>query len=94
MLAVSEADGCNTISSHQNRDKTSDEVPVVLQRGGEMVSYRVTSEFGTYQHGDKELLVQPPASAGTGHTITEIEEASPTGTDFLINPEFGKCIHN
>ncbi|XP_052785672.1 uncharacterized protein LOC128221214 isoform X1 [Mya arenaria] len=44
--------------------------------------------FGTYQHGNQELLVQPPASSGTGHTVTEIEETSPTGTDFLINPEF------
>ncbi|WAR28599.1 hypothetical protein MAR_014303 [Mya arenaria] len=80
MLAVYGADGCNTISSHQNRDKTrkgstenfplefdvrltsydvysdfklsindvSDEVPVVLQRGGKMMSYRVSSEAAAF----------------------------------------------
>ncbi|WAQ99292.1 hypothetical protein MAR_023665 [Mya arenaria] len=81
----------------------SDDVPVAIQRAGKMVSYRVSSEaaafymdvsnkaafiFGTYQSGDRELLVQPPTSADAGHSVTEIEETSPTETDFLINPEF------
>ncbi|XP_052792301.1 uncharacterized protein LOC128226460 isoform X2 [Mya arenaria] len=95
----------------------SDDIPVVLQRAGKMVSYRVSSEaaafymdvsnkaafivwragdtetdnflfFGTYQSGDRELLVQPPTSVGADHSVAEIEETNPTETDFLVNPEF------
>ncbi|WAQ99320.1 hypothetical protein MAR_023693, partial [Mya arenaria] len=44
--------------------------------------------FGTYQSGDRELLVQPPTSVDAGHSVTEIVETSPTETDFLVNPEF------
>ncbi|WAQ99271.1 hypothetical protein MAR_023644, partial [Mya arenaria] len=44
--------------------------------------------FGTYQSGNRELLVQPPMSIDDSHSVTEIEETSPTETDLLVNPEF------
>ncbi|WAQ99321.1 ATS16-like protein [Mya arenaria] len=76
----------------------SDDVPVVLQRAGKMVSYRVSSEAAAFYmdvsnkaafiSGDRELLVQPPTFVNAGHSVTEIEDTSPTDTDFLVNPDF------
>ncbi|XP_052792307.1 uncharacterized protein LOC128226462 isoform X3 [Mya arenaria] len=50
--------------------------------------YEGANRFGTYQSGDRELLVQPPTFVNAGHSVTEIEDTSPTDTDFLVNPDF------
>ncbi|KAH3839212.1 hypothetical protein DPMN_112637 [Dreissena polymorpha] len=48
--------------------------------------------FGTFVSDNTQFLVQPPDSATGSHSLAQVQDVSPTETDFRLDPEFDQSM--